>query len=174
MILVALVFFTIGTIVCGVANHVSILILGRSIQGVGGGGLLTMTYVLMADILTLQERGKLIGLISLTWLVGTVFGPILGGGFAQSASWVSLFHQPLLLLLNANVSQRWVFWFNLPFCAICFAIVIPFLKSSYEPQGTLAVRLRRIDWFGSVLFVSSLTVFLIAVSWVGLAFEGCM
>jgi len=98
MILVALVFFTIGAVICGVANHVSILILGRSIQGIGGGGLLTMTYVLMADILTLQERGRLIGLISLTWLVGTVFGPILGGGFAQTASWVSHIRQTLLLL----------------------------------------------------------------------------
>lgn len=88
MVLVALILFTIGAIICGIAQHISILILGRSIQGVGGGGLLTMTYVLMADILTLQERGKLIGLISLTWLVGTVCGPIVGGGFAQSASWV--------------------------------------------------------------------------------------
>jgi len=88
MVLFALVLFTIGAIICGVANDVGILILGRSVQGIGGGGLLTMTYVLMADILTLEERGKLIGLISLTWLIGTVCGPILGGGFAQSTGWV--------------------------------------------------------------------------------------
>lgn len=100
MILFALVFFTIGAVICGVANHVSILILGRSVQGIGGGGLLTMTYVLMADILTLQERGRAIGLIGVTWLIGTATGPILGGGFAESVSWVS--YLALLLCLRLD------------------------------------------------------------------------
>jgi len=54
-----------------------------------------------------------------------------------------------------------------PFCLVCFGIVIPFLKSSYKPQGALSTRLRRIDWVGSVLFVGSLTTFLLAISWGG-------
>jgi len=70
MILLALTAFTVGAIICGAAHHISVLLLGRSIQGVGGGGLLTMTFVLMADLLTLQERGKFLGLIAIVGLLG--------------------------------------------------------------------------------------------------------
>lgn len=70
MILLALIAFTVGAVICGVAHHISVLLLGRSIQGIGGGGLLTMTFVLMADLLTLQERGKFLGVIAIIWLIG--------------------------------------------------------------------------------------------------------
>lgn len=79
MLLTALTFFTIGSIICGVANHIAVLLVGRSIQGAGGGGLLTMTYVLMTDFCSLQERHIAITALSLTWLVGTVIGPITSG-----------------------------------------------------------------------------------------------
>jgi len=75
MLLTALTLFTAGSIICGVSHHIALLLIGRSVQGAGGGGLLTMTYVLMTDSLSLQERHKAITALSLTWLVGTVAGP---------------------------------------------------------------------------------------------------
>lgn len=90
--------FTVGSIVSAVATNIESLLVGRSTQGVGGGGLIALTYVIMADMVTLRERGKWIAIIALTWAVGSVIGPVLGGIFAEKASW------------------RWIFWFNLPFC----------------------------------------------------------
>jgi MFS family permease len=88
---VALTFFTVGIIICSVSKSSTVLITGRCIQGIGGGGIIVLTYVLMADLFTLQERSKFISLISITWLIGTACGPVLGGGFAYNASWVSIF-----------------------------------------------------------------------------------
>lgn len=52
--------------------------------------MLTMTYVVMADLLTLRQRANGMAVISLVWLAGTVCGPVLGGGFTTNASWVSI------------------------------------------------------------------------------------
>lgn len=65
---VSLILFTIGTIVCATAQHVATILVGRTLQGVGGGGLLTMTYVVMADLLTLRERAKGFAVISVVWV----------------------------------------------------------------------------------------------------------
>lgn len=75
---------------CGVAHDIAVLLVGRCIQGVGGGGLVTMTYVILADLFTVQERSRYIGILSLTWLVGVVCGPVLGGGFTESVTWVNI------------------------------------------------------------------------------------
>ena len=64
----SLILFTIGTIVCATAQHVATILVGRTLQGVGGGGLLTMTYVVMADLLTLRERAKGFAVISVVWV----------------------------------------------------------------------------------------------------------
>ena len=89
-ILLALTLFTIGTIVCGSAHSIAALLVGRIIQGIGGGGLLTMTYVVIADLFFLAERPTAMTIISLVWLVGTAVGPVMGGGFTTGGLWVSI------------------------------------------------------------------------------------
>lgn len=64
--------FTIGTIICSVANNITILLGGRCVQGVGGGGLVALTYVIVADMVPLRERGKWFSVISLQWAIGYV------------------------------------------------------------------------------------------------------
>jgi len=91
VIIIGLILFTVGALICGLSHHISILILGRCIQGIGGGGLTTMSYVIMADLLSLQQRAKALALISLTWLIGTSAGPCLGGVFTENVTWVSFF-----------------------------------------------------------------------------------
>jgi len=59
------------------------------VQGIGGGGLLVLTYVVMADLFPLEQRSKLYALVSIVWLVGSIVGPVTGGGFAYNVSWVS-------------------------------------------------------------------------------------
>lgn len=70
-----------------------------------------MTYVLMTDSLSLQERHKAITALSLTWLVGTVVGPIMSGGFTDKASWrwvcqSLLLEQHELILPQDLLAQR--------------------------------------------------------------------
>lgn len=88
VVLLSLTLFTIGTIVCGASPNIAVLLVGRCLQGIGGGSLTALTYVVMADVYTLAERSKRMGLVSLTWLVGAVVGPVMGGGFTEKATWV--------------------------------------------------------------------------------------
>jgi MFS family permease len=96
MLLSALTLFTAGAIICALSNNFTVMLVGRTIQGAGGGGIIALTEIIVTDLVPLRERGKWIGFISMTWSIGSVTGPILGGAFAQKVSW------------------RWVYWVNLP------------------------------------------------------------
>ena len=88
MILVALTFFLAGAIVAAVANDFATLLVGRSLQGVGGGGLIALIEIVVTDLVPLRLRGKWIGVVTGTWALGSVTGPIVGGAFAEKVSWV--------------------------------------------------------------------------------------
>lgn len=91
MILTGLVFFLVGAIVCAVAKEFSTLLVGRSLQGIGGGGLIALTEIVVTDLVPLRLRGQWFGIISGMWAIGSVSGPVIGGAFAQNVSWVSNF-----------------------------------------------------------------------------------
>lgn len=77
MILVALTLFTAGAIICALAQNFTVLLTGRSIQGVGGGGIIALTYVVVTDLVSLRDRGKWFGLISMMWAIGSVTGYVI-------------------------------------------------------------------------------------------------
>ena len=81
-------WFLIGAIVAGVANDFTHMLIGRSLQGVGGGGIITLTAIAIADIVPLSHRAKYFGMLSAIWSLGTVIGPVIGGCFAEKATWV--------------------------------------------------------------------------------------
>lgn len=89
MILTGLLFFLVGAIVCAVAKQFSTLLVGRSLQGIGGGGLIALTEIVVTDLVPLRLRGQWFGIISGMWAIGSVSGPVIGGAFAQNVSWVS-------------------------------------------------------------------------------------
>ncbi|CAD6569914.1 MAG: hypothetical protein ASARMPRED_003310 [Alectoria sarmentosa] len=151
LLLLALVFFTVGAIVGALAQNITSLLIGRSIQGAGGGGIISLTEILITDLVPLRERGKWFGFQSLTWALGSVTGPLIGGVFAQEATW------------------RWIFWINLPFCGLGF-LTLPFCLRLRHPPGQLASKLLRFDWVGAVLLTASTTSFLMPVSWGGVMF----
>lgn len=86
--LTALTLFFVGTVVCSVAKDFTYMLVGRSIQGVGGGGLIALSEVIVTDLVPLRLRGQYFGILSAMWSLGSVTGPILGGGFAQDVTWV--------------------------------------------------------------------------------------
>ncbi|KAL1651229.1 hypothetical protein SLS58_000568 [Diplodia intermedia] len=151
IIYLSLALFGIGAIITAVANNFTVILVGRSIQGIGGGGIIVLTEIVVTDLVPLRERGKWFSFISAMWSLGTVFGPILGGGFAENVSW------------------RWIFWINLPFIAIGVPLVIFFLKLHFKPTSLLE-KLARIDWIGVVVFVASTTGLLIPITWGGVQY----
>ena len=150
-LLVALVFFTVGAIVGALAQNLTTLIIGRTIQGVGGGGIISLSEILITDLVPLRNRGNWFGFQSLIWAIGSVTGPLIGGAFAQDATW------------------RWIFWINLPFCGLGF-LTLPYCLQLHHPPGPLASKLQRFDWFGAFLLTASTTSFLMPVSWGGVMF----
>ncbi|KAH7014036.1 major facilitator superfamily domain-containing protein [Macrophomina phaseolina] len=152
MVVLSLAFFGVGATVAAVAGNFTVILVGRSIQGIGGGGIIVMTGVVITDLVPLRERGKWFSAISSMWALGTVFGPLLGGVFAENVSW------------------RWIFWINLPFIGVGLPLVIFFLKLHLKPSSFLH-KLRHIDWFGVAVFVLSLTGLLVPITWGGVMYS---
>ena len=169
LVMVALVFFLIGAIVAATANSFGPLLVGRSLQGVGGGGLIALTEILVTDLVPLRQRGQWFGIISGMWSIGSVTGPIIGGAFAQSASWVRPQCFIVLHYAGLTVAQRWIFWINLPFVGLALVLVPLTLVLAFK-VSSLADKLRRVDWIGSVLFIGSTTSFLIPITWGGVSY----
>ena len=86
------------------------------------------------------------------WALGNCAGPVLGGAIAQKATW------------------RWVFYIMFPFCGGGL-LLIPWLVTLRPPTAPVGDKLRRVDWLGSFSFISSATLFLVAVSWGGIQFQ---
>lgn len=88
----SLVMFTVGTVLCSIATNISVMLVGRSIQGVGGGGIQVLSGVIMTDIVPLRHRPKWYGAVLAAWALGTCIGPIIGGTIAQNTTWRWVFY----------------------------------------------------------------------------------
>ncbi|OKO99615.1 hypothetical protein PENSUB_8268 [Penicillium subrubescens] len=152
LVLVTIAWFTIGAIVAGVANNFTHMLIGRSLQGIGGGGIITLTGILIADIVPLSERPKYFGMLSGIWSLGTVTGPVIGGCFAEKVTW------------------RWIFYINFPFIGIG-AILLAFSGGFLTAQGAFTVQVRKIDFVGIALFLPSSASFLIPLTWGGVLYS---
>ncbi|KAI9673098.1 MAG: hypothetical protein M1829_004412 [Trizodia sp. TS-e1964] len=151
LILINLAVFALGLIIAAVAQNFTTLLAGRSIQGVGGGGLIVLTEIIVTDLVPLRERGKFFGLIASMWAFGTVAGPLVGAGFAQNVSW------------------RWLFYINLPLCAVGFILLPLYLHLNFKPTSLMS-KLKRVDWVGSFIFIGSTTSFILSITFGGIMF----
>jgi EmrB/QacA subfamily drug resistance transporter len=138
---VSVVVFIVGSFFCGLANSMTVLIVMRAVQGIGGGGLAVTATALIGEVIPLRERGRYQGALGAVFGVTTVIGPLLGGVFTDHLSW------------------RWAFYVNVP-----IAIVVIVLAAKTIP-GRSSTAKPKIDYLG-VLFValgaSGLTL---ATSW---------
>ncbi|KAG7129850.1 MFS transporter L2 like protein [Verticillium longisporum] len=152
VVYVSCLLFTIGSIVCAVAQNFTVLLVGRSIQGIGGGGIIALSEVIVTDLVPLAVRGQWLSILSAMWAIGTVAGPLMGAGFAQHATW------------------RWIFWINLPLMAVGVLMIYFFLNQTELP-GNLRTKLARFDWFGSFLFTAGSTILLFGISTGGVMYD---
>lgn len=142
------VLFLVGSVVFATANSMVVVIIGRLLQGLGGGGLDVLNEILIVDITTLKERPLYMGLMAVPMALGTTIGPIMGAGFSEHVSW------------------RWVGWINVPLLGVDVALAALFLrlKGLNEPLST---RFSRLDWIGSLVFTTGAASFVLPLSWAG-------
>ncbi|KAL4950408.1 major facilitator superfamily domain-containing protein [Aspergillus filifer] len=146
--------FEIGSAICGAAPSMNVMIIGRALCGVAGAGLYVGIMTLVAMTTSLPERPVYVGATGLTWGIGIVLGPVVGGGFTESA-----------------VGWRWSFYINL-FLGGAAAPVYVFLLPNKDPRPGTAFkdRGRELDVVGSILQVGALTAFILAISWGGVVY----
>ena len=142
----AIVTFLIGSFLAGFSHNMTELIAFRAIQGLGAGGLMALTFVIIGDIVPPRERGRYQGYFGAVWGLSSVAGPLLGGFFSDHATILGI------------TGWRWIFYINLPFGIAALAITsavlhIPKIKREHK-----------IDYFGALLLVASVTLTLLAVS----------
>ncbi|KAK3312811.1 major facilitator superfamily domain-containing protein [Apodospora peruviana] len=152
MLMASVLFFTLGTVLCApIAKSFTVFFAGRAVQGIGGGGIITMGQVIFADIVPLRQRPKYFSIVLGAWALGSVLGPLIGGLFVEHVYW------------------SWCFYLNFPFCALGL-VLVPFCVKLSQEKTTFASKLARVDWIGGFLFIASMTSFLIGISWAGVQF----
>ncbi|KAM0817635.1 putative Major facilitator superfamily domain-containing protein [Seiridium cardinale] len=99
----ALFCFTVGTIFCCTATSVPLMLVGRCIQGIGGGGVHVLSGVIMTDLVPLRYRPKWYGAVLGAWALGTCIGPLIGGSFLFMGSATSF----LIAICWGGTEQPW-------------------------------------------------------------------
>ena len=145
--LFAVAIFTLGSGISGGSKSIAMLIVGRVVQGIGGGGISVMTELIVSDLVSVRERGTYIGIVFAVFGLGTMVGPVIGGQIVQYISW------------------RWVFYLNLPVGGIALALQYFFLQVTYKKIEGFSSKARKIDWLGNILLVGSVVSILIALTW---------
>jgi EmrB/QacA subfamily drug resistance transporter len=105
----AMVLFLIGSILCGLANNMTQLILARALQGIGAGGIMPLAFILIGEMFTLEQRTRMQGIFSGVWGVSSIAGPLLGGFIVDQLSWQWIFYINVFpgLLAGVLVAFAW-------------------------------------------------------------------
>jgi EmrB/QacA subfamily drug resistance transporter len=142
----AIVIFVAGSMLAGLSQNMLELVLFRALQGVGGGGLISMAQAIIGDIVAPRERGKYQGYLGAVFAFASVVGPLLGGWFVDHLTW------------------RWVFYVNVPVGAMALLVT----------SSVLNVNFRRvqhaIDYLGAALVMGSATCLLLVTVWGGVQY----
>ncbi|SEN12942.1 drug resistance transporter, EmrB/QacA subfamily [Pseudomonas sp. ok272] len=136
--------FTLASVFCGMAQSMEQLVLARIIQGIGAGGMISVSQAIIGDIVPPRERGRYQGYFSSMYAVASVAGPVLGGYMTEYLSW------------------RWVFLINVPLGLGAWLVANRTLVGLPVPQ-----RKPVIDYLGTMLMIIGLTALLLGITQVG-------
>ena len=142
----AIITFLIGSFLAGASQNMTQLIFTRALQGLGAGGLMALTFVIIGDIVSPRERGKYQGYFGAVWGLSSVAGPLLGGFFSDHATILGI------------TGWRWIFYINLPFGILALVITSAVL---HIPK---VKREHKIDYLGALILVLAVSAVLLAVS----------
>lgn len=144
MMLIGMGLFTLASLFCGMAQSMEQLVLARVLQGIGAGGMISVSQAIIGDIIPPRERGRYQGYFSGMYAVASVAGPVLGGYMTEYLSW------------------RWVFLINLPLGAGAWYVAHRSLVGLPLPQ-----RKPIIDYLGTVLLIIGLSALLLGITEIG-------
>ncbi|GAB3817488.1 MDR family MFS transporter [Micromonospora zhanjiangensis] len=135
--------FLLGSLLAGMSQNMVQLVVTRGVQGLGAGGLMTLAFTIISDVVSPRERGRYQGLFGAVFGLSSVAGPLVGGYFAEH-NW------------------RWIFYLNVPLAVVaivvCYRVLrlIPFTRREHT-----------VDWIGAGLLVAGVSCVLLALSWGG-------
>jgi MFS family permease len=141
MMLLAIGFFLVGSIISAAAPNMAMLIVGRTLQGIGGGGIVPITQTTIADMVTPRERGRYQAYIGTSWIVAGLTGPALGGAIAEHLHWSV------------------IFWLNVPFGI--FAALLAYHAMKRLPRHQWP---HQLDIVGAALMIAAATTLLLALT----------
>ncbi len=117
LLVAAIVTFVLGSVVGGLADSMPVLIVGRVVQGLGGGGLMILSQAAIADVVPARDRGKYVGILGGVFAFSSVAGPLLGGWLTEGPGW------------------RWTFWLNIPLGLFAVIAVVALLHLPQRPRS---------------------------------------
>ena len=129
---IGVALFMVGSIACGAAQDISLLIAARGFQGIGGAAMFATGLALLSSAYQGRDRGVAFGAFGATTGLAVAIGPVVGG------------------LLTSGLSWRWIFFVNVPICVTAVAIGVTKVRESHNPRAG------RPDWLGFATFSSAL------------------
>lgn len=163
-VLAASVLCSIGGLVTSQAHTLGVFLLGRAIQGIGGAGILSISFILVLELSGKKRRGLFIGLLNTGFTTGVAFGAVIAGALLSVTGWVCFCDASEFESWLTWWMQRFLFWVQTPFAlifgtGIFFSIPRSFTSGQEDGQGSIAAKLRRIDYLGAISLVSDVSWF---------------
>lgn len=144
VLIAGIVLFIISSILCGFSQNMFELIFFRGIQGIGGGILFTIPFIVVAELFPPRQRGKYTGILASVFGLSNVLGPILGGVITDFLGW------------------RWVFFVNIPVGLIAISML-----TMYFPHIEQVIREKVIDYAGIISLTASLSSLFLGLTYIG-------
>jgi EmrB/QacA subfamily drug resistance transporter len=146
MLLIGIFVFVAGSLLGGMSQNMTQLIMWRALEGVGGGIITANAFTIIGDLFAPRERARWQGLFGAVFGIATVVGPILGGYLTEAHN-----------ILGLTTNWRWTLFVNVPVGILAFAVIMifcPTLKHEKKPK---------VDYAGAVFLAVSLAVLVLAI-----------
>lgn len=157
LMLISILLVGVGSGIAGAADSLAVIIVGRLLQGIRGGGVPLVAELIISDMVPLQERSKMLGMVMATSCLGLLLGPIFSG------------------IIVGNTTWKWIFWINCPLAAASILCLFPVLgRRTDEQKGAVKQFLataRQFDWVGNILLPSSTIAILLPLTMGGRMYE---
>lgn len=150
--LLSFAIFGLTTLWCALANSIKSFIAARSACGLGAGGTMCMSIIIVSDLVRIEDRGVFQSHVNLSFGLGSASGAALGGWLCDNLGW------------------RWAFGIQVPFIAICFIMALIFTPSNLGPmlinkdEGSAWIALKNFDSLGSVFLITTVTTLITALN----------